>query len=70
MVEAVIGNCEKAACVCDICKGVTGRIFKIKYETPKMEGRLVTLEFEEKEVWVCYSCVKDFMVAMLDARAE
>lgn len=69
-IKAVKGNCEKGACVCDICKGVAGRIFKIRYETPKMEGRAVTLEFEEKEVWVCHSCVKDFMAAIIDARTE
>lgn len=70
MVKAVKGNCERAAAVCDICKGATGRIFKIKYTTPKMQGEAITLNFEEKEVWICHSCAKEFIAAMIDARME
>ena len=70
MVKAVKGSGKDGLYVCDICKGASGRIFKIKYTTPKMNGKCVTPESEEKGVWICHSCAKEFINAMIDARIE
>lgn len=70
MIKAVKGDGSRHAFMCEICKGVSGRIFKIRYTTPIMDGKFIRPETETKEVWICHSCAKEFINAMLDARLE
>lgn len=68
--SCVRGNGESHGFGCDVCAGISARIFKIKYSAPKKDKRGAVTEYEEKEIWICPSCIKDLFDAIIDSRVE